>query len=109
MTGVTLLDLQTSVQDKSAFNALAAYSRLCEAFLEFVKRTQPTRIVSPTHNNYIFYQYDKKHGYKLTRPLNIDLFIESVDDFRIAFDRFVAFLGDLRKHQETFTERESAL
>jgi len=108
MKGVTLVDLQASVQDKSAFNTLADYRRLCEAFLDFVRRTQPTRIVAPTHNNYIFYQYDKKYGHRITRPLNIDLLIESVDDFRVAFDRFVSFLGDLRKHQETFTDRESA-
>lgn len=107
MTEVALLDLQASVQDKLAFQTLADYAKLCEAFLEFVGRTQPTRIISPTHNNYIFYQYDDEYGYRVTRPLNIDLFFESVDDFRIAFDRFVALLGDLRKHQETAIERES--
>jgi hypothetical protein len=26
-----------------------------------------TRIVSPTHHNYIFYQYDEAYGYKITR------------------------------------------
>lgn len=105
MTKVTLFDLQASVQDKSAFNILADYLQLCEAFLGFVKRTQPTRIVSPTHNNYIFYQYDEKYGYRVTRPLNIDLFIESVDDFKVAFERFILFLDDLKKHQETVIDR----
>jgi hypothetical protein len=106
MTEVTLRDLQASVQDKSAFTVLSDYSRLGEAFLEFVGRTQPTRIVSPTHNNYVFYQYGEEYGYRVTRPLNRDLFIEPVDDFKIAFDRFVTLLGDLKECQETAVERE---
>jgi len=108
MTGLTLLGLQASVQDKAAFNTLADYSRLCQAFLELVERTQPTRIVSPTHNNYIFYQYDEPHQYRITRPLNIDLFVESPSDFRAAFDRFVTFLSDIRRHQGAITEQRSA-
>jgi hypothetical protein len=108
MTEGTLVDLQASVQDRAAFNTLADYSKLCEAFLEFVKRTQPTRIVSPTYHNYIFYQYGETYNYRITRPLNIDLFIESANDFKNAFDRFIAFLGDLRQHQETAIDRESA-
>ncbi len=108
MTEATLLDLQASVQDRSAFNKLADYSKLCKAFLGFVERTQPTRIVSPTHNNYIFYQYSEEYGYRITRPINVDLFIESVNDFRAMFDEFVSFLGDLQKHQEAATDRESA-
>jgi len=108
MTEITLPDLQASVQDKAAFNTLADYSKLCKAFLELVERAQPTRIVSPTHNNYIFYQYDETYGYRITRPLNIDLFIESGNEFGIAFDRFVTFLSDTRRHQNAITERESA-
>jgi len=56
MKEATLADLQESVQDKSAFGALDDYLTICHAFLSFVGRTHPTRIVSPSHPNYIFYQ-----------------------------------------------------
>jgi hypothetical protein len=108
MTEATLEDLQASVQDRSAFGALSDYVTLCETFLRFVQRTQPTRIISPSHHNYIFYQYDQTHGHRITRPLNVDLFIESASDFRAAVDRFVAFLADLRQHQESAADRKGS-
>ncbi len=107
MTETTLLDLQASVQDKSAFNTLIDYSRLADAFLEYIAKTQPTRIVSPTHTNYIFYQYGEEHGYRLTRPLNTDLFIEQSRMFRNSFERFVSFLQDLRKYQGSILEQQN--
>ena len=100
MTEPTLADLQASVQDRSAFRSLADYFTLCQAFLGLVQRTQPTRIVSPSHHNCVFYQYDEAYGHRITRPLNVELFIESVSDFRVAFERFIAFLSDLRQHQQ---------
>ncbi len=108
MTEVTLLDLQASVQDRAAFTALTDYPRLCAAFLDFIRRAQPTRIVSPTHSNYIFYQYGEEYGYKVTRPLNVDLFLESVDEFESAHDRFISFLADLKKHKEKVADQRSA-
>jgi len=108
MMEISLLDLQASVQDRTAFNALVDYSNLCNAFLELVERTQPTRIVSPTHQNYIFYQYDETYGHRITRPLNAGLFMESPSVFRAAFDRFVTFLADLRRHQNTIIQQEDA-
>ena len=57
MTDATLADLQESVQDKSAFGKLGDYLMIGRAFLAFVQKTRPTRIVSPSHSNYIFYQY----------------------------------------------------
>jgi hypothetical protein len=56
MMEVTLEDLQASVRDTTAFNALEEYQRLCKDFLELITRIQPTRIISPTHNNYAFFQ-----------------------------------------------------
>lgn len=106
MTVAPLEDLQASVQDRSAFGALSDYFTLCEAFLRFVQSMQPTRIISPSHHNYIFYQYDHTYGHRITRPLNVDLFIESVSDFRAAFDRFIAFLADLRQYQESAANRK---
>ncbi|MBP8972833.1 MAG: hypothetical protein KBH93_03065 [Anaerolineae bacterium] len=108
MTDIALLDLQASVQDRSAFTALDAYSQLCEAFLDFIRKTQPTRIVSPTHNNYIFYQYGQEYGHKITRPLNTNLFIESPDVFKAAFERFVMFLADLKRYQEKTCDQKGA-
>jgi hypothetical protein len=108
MTETTLVDLQTSVQDRSAFNALADYFTLGEAFLGFLQRAQPTRIVSPSHHNYVFYQYGETHGYKITRPLNVVLFIESADELKITFERFMTFLADLKQHQAAILDREGA-
>ena len=109
MNEITLLDLQASVQDKSAFSSLGDYRKLCVSFLDFLEGIKPTRIVSPTYNNYIFYQYDADLGYKITRPLNIDLFLESNEDFKIAFDRFIEFLGILKKHKEGILNQEGAM
>lgn len=100
MKKVALADLQESVQDKSAFGTLDDYLTICRTFLDVVKKTRPTRIVSTSHSNYIFYQYGKDYAHKITRPLNVDLFIESVSDFKEIFERFVDFLADLKQHQE---------
>jgi len=100
MKKVRLADLQESVQDKSAFGTLDDYLTICRTFLEVVKKTRPTRIVSTSHPNYIFYQYSEDYGHKITRPLNVDLFIESISDFKEIFERFVDFLTDLKQYQE---------
>lgn len=108
MTEITLVDLQASVRDTSAFNRLEDYYRLCQVFLELVQKMQPTRIVSPTHNNYVFYQYDETYGYKITRPLNTNLFIESESEFSAAFQRFISFLADLKRYQDALLDRPGA-
>lgn len=89
MTTITLADLQASVKDKSAFGELGHYFTLCHTFLTLIEEAQPTRIISPTHHNYVFYQYDEAYGHRITRPLNTNLFLESADDFKIAFERFI--------------------
>jgi len=107
MTRPTLDDLQASVVDRSALRTLGDYLSICRAFLRFVAETHPTRIVSPSQQNYVFYQYGGEFGNKITRPLNSDLFIESPDDFENAFDRFVDFLGDLKRFQARAISRAS--
>jgi hypothetical protein len=102
---ITLADLQASIRDKSAFGKLEHYFVLCHTFLTFIEETKPTRIVSPTHHNYVFYQYDETYGHKITRPLNSDLFLESADKFKTAFERFIAFLTDLKKFQKAVTDQ----
>jgi len=108
MTEITLVDLQASVRDTSAFDKLEDYYRLCKAFLELMQETRPTRIVSPTHSNYVFYQYGEAYGYKITRPLNTSLFIESENEFDLASQRFMSFLADLKQYQDAILDRESA-
>jgi len=100
MKEIKLNDLQASVQDKSAFSKLEDYLNITRAFLGFIAKTRPTRIISPSHHNYIFYQYGKSYGNKITRPLNADLFLESRMAFPKAFERFICFLSDLRRHQD---------
>jgi hypothetical protein len=105
MTTMTLGDLQESVQDTSAFGELGDYLALGCAFLAFAQETRPTRIVSPSHSNYGFFQYGKDHGHKITRLLNSDLWIESLTEFKAAFERLVAFLADLKRHQEQAAQK----
>jgi hypothetical protein len=85
------------VVDRSAFTSLEDYLRLCSAFLGYAENIQPTRIISPSHPNYVFFQYGQDYGHKITRPLNSGLFLEKATIFRSAFDRFTALLGDLRE------------
>ncbi len=100
-----LADLQASVQDRLAFNSLADYVTLCSSFLALLERTRPTRIVSPTHPNYIFYQYDETHSHRITRPLNTHLFIENEQSFLAEFERCAGFLDDLKIYQEHILDR----
>jgi len=107
MTAITLEDLQASVRDKSAFGELGHYFTLCHTFLSLIEETRPTRIISPTYHNYVFYQYDESYGHRITRPLNTNLFFESADDFKIAFERFIAFLADLKRFQDTVIDLDT--
>ena len=106
MTSMTLFDLQASVRDKSAFSKLDDYRAIGLAFLKVLQEIRPTRIISPSHQNYIFYQYGPDYGHKITRPLNIDLFIESSSDLSREFERFIAFLSDLRRYQASAADRK---
>jgi len=108
MKEATLEDLQESVQDKSAFSTLEDYFTISLEFLNFVEKSCPTRIISPSQPNYIFYQYGKDYKNKITRPLNIDLFIESVGNFKTAFERYKSFLVDLSHHREATVNRKGS-
>lgn len=104
MIDLTLDDLQASVRDRTAFRMLDDYFALCDAFLQFVEKTHATRIVSPTHTNYIFYQFGSDYEHRVTRPLNTNLFIESSQLIRAEFNRFMSFLQDLRRYQDATAE-----
>ncbi|MEZ4832635.1 MAG: hypothetical protein R2873_11670 [Caldilineaceae bacterium] len=99
MTMASLLDLQASLRDRTAFHTLSDFYTICDAFLALLQDSRPTRIVSPSHSHYVFYQYDQDFGHKITRPLNTRLFIESQDDFNVAYNRFIDFLHDLKQYQ----------
>ena len=94
-------DLQASVQDKQAFRALEDYSKLSLYFVKTISSLNPTRIVSPKNAAYIFYQYGENLGHRITRPINTNLFIDSDIELQVAWDRFYAFLADLKKHGES--------
>ena len=104
MRKATLGDLQESLADKSGFKQLADYEKFCSAFLALVETERPTRIVSPSHEHYVFYQYGKANRNKITRPLNTQLFFESGDELSAAFDRFIQFLGDLKKRKQAIAD-----
>ncbi|MGH2506326.1 MAG: hypothetical protein ACRDHZ_02770 [Ktedonobacteraceae bacterium] len=70
MSNIHLHDLQASVRDTLAFTTLTDYITLCQTLLELLEETQPTRIISPAHHSYIFYQYGQEFDYKITHPLN---------------------------------------
>ncbi|HEX9989129.1 MAG TPA: hypothetical protein VGE45_11710 [Chloroflexia bacterium] len=106
MIGETLASLQGSFQSGSRFATLADYFTLSYSFLSFTNN-RLTRIVSPTHHNYIFYQYGEEAGYKITRPLNTKLFIESPVELKNAFDRFFIFLADLKRNQGMFADSDN--
>ena len=107
MSRYTLDDLQASVVDKTAFTTLDNYLQLATAFLEYVKDTRPTEIVSPTQQNYFFLQYAKAHGSKITRPLNGNLFIRSIPALMDAYGRLTQLLADLKREQERVSDREA--
>lgn len=93
-------NLQRTVQNKEAFNALSEYFDVCFTFLRLIEKSKPTRIVSPTHHNYIFFQYGRAFGHKITRPLNSDLYCEASAEFKMTFERFMDFLADLKRYGE---------
>jgi hypothetical protein len=109
MKKATLGDLQESLADKSGFKQLDDYVKFCSTFLALVEMERPTRIVSPSPSNehYVFYQYGKANRNKITRPLNTRLFFESSEELSAAFERFVQFLGDLKKHKQGAAEGKS--
>ncbi len=107
MRSPDLPDLQASIRDSSAFSSLEDYLLIAQSYLRYVEDASLTRIVSPSYHNYIFYQYPKDYGHNLTRPLNTDLFFESAGEAASAFERFMDFLPELRRHRESTVEKDA--
>lgn len=104
MKRTALGDLQASLDDKTGFRHLSDYLKFGQAFLAMLEQDKPTRIVSPSHSHYVFYQYSKEHGHAITRPLNTQLFYESQEELTAAFARFTDFLKDLKRHKAAIAE-----
>ena len=104
-----LESLKMAVRDKTTWN-LADYYNICYKFLNFIDSAHPTRIVSPVrqNNHYIFYQYDVAVNHRITRPLNTNLFIESPEDFKNAFEGVMTFLADLKLRHEYVNNKASS-
>ncbi len=106
MNTINLNDLQESVCDSSAFSGFPDYYKMCECFLDILSSYNLTKIVSPSHQNYIFFQYDKEYGHKITRPLNTNLFINNLTEFKTEYERFINFLGDIKREQGAINEKK---
>lgn len=100
MSTAGLRDLQTALKDPLRLQTLDEFAAVTAEFLDFLGTEQPTRIISPTHHNYVFFQYTEEYGHKITRPLNSHLFIESPELFQSAYKQFTAFLADLSQQQD---------
>lgn len=107
MSNPNLPDLQESIRDSSAFTKLEDYLLIAQSYLRYMEEDSLTRIVSPSHHNYIFYQYPEDHGHNPTRPLNTDLFFESSREAAPAFERFADFLPELRRYRERIVEKDA--
>lgn len=105
MSNPTLADLRVSILDTNAFTTLNDYIKVCCAFLSYLEQTLPTRIMSPNIQHYIFFQYGSNDAHKITRPLNSNLFFESLPNFQKACDSFVNFLGDLKRYQQNINNQ----
>jgi len=100
MKRISLSTLQSSVQDSSAFQQLSDYHKLTKCFLSFLAASKPTRIVSPSQNNYIFFQYGSTFSHRITRPLNTNLYVESDTEFSAMFSQFLSLLQDIKRSQQ---------
>ncbi len=98
MMATSLLDLQESIKDRSAFGALDDYYTITVAFLELLEESPPTRIIAPNDHRYIFYQYSKTFDHKITRLLNTELYSKTVEEFQLAYEKLDVFLTDLRRN-----------
>lgn len=107
MSDYTLADLRASILDTTAFTTLTDYIKIGYVFLKYVEETAPTRIICPTIRHYIFFQYGSNDAYKITRPLNSNLFFESSEAFQQACGRFIDFLGDLKRYQQNVASQSS--
>ena len=103
-----LTDLQRRVIGSDDFDSMEGYFNVCRDFLQLLGESEPTRIISPTEHDYVFFQFGEEFGHKITRPLNTSLFIEKSPEFQRESGRFVGLLNDLRvKETDALTLRKN--
>lgn len=100
----SLTELQTSVQDPNAFSELADYFSAAQKYLGYLATTAPTRIISPSHPHYCFYQYPQDFQHAITRPINTNLFMADPQQYTRASGDFLQFLSDLRLQKEKLAD-----
>jgi len=96
---MNLHELQETVRNREGFTSLDKYHDVCFAFLELLEQSRPTRIISPSDDKYIFFQFGKEFGHKITRPLNAAIFSEKSRDFTREFAQFHNLLLDLKRSE----------
>jgi len=96
---VDLYQLQEVVKDPGAFDSLQKYFNITVSFLELLADKRPTKIISPTNHNYIFFQFGEEFGHKITRPLNTEILCERRKAFSTNFNRLIGLLRDLRRKE----------
>jgi len=103
MNGDLLRDLRRSVQNTDSFQSLDEYFEVCDSFLNLLE-SKPIKITSPSHHNYIFYQYDETFNHTITRPINSDLFIGDKVEFEANIPILMEFLQDLKKEEDSIVD-----
>ncbi len=104
MNGDLLNDLMKSVKDTNSFQSLDEYFEVCDSFLGLLE-SKPTKITSPSHHNYIFYQYDEAFKHTITRPINSNLFIENRTEFEANVPILMDFLQDLEREEGSIVNK----
>jgi hypothetical protein len=92
--------LQSRVKDKDDLQSLDRYFNICYSFLKYIQSEKPTRIISPTEHNYIFFQYSNDFNHNITRPINSAIFIENSREFKTEFKMFIEFLEILKEKED---------
>ena len=94
---MTLEQMRDTVCQLDSLRSLEEYIHLAHQYLLYLAQEKPTQIISPSNQNYRFFQYGEQQGFKITRPLNYDLFQASAKKFQVAAGRFVDTLEVLGK------------
>ncbi|GER82262.1 hypothetical protein KTAU_09000 [Thermogemmatispora aurantia] len=88
---------QKKMLDTLAFQQLDEYKDYCTDFIKFMKVSPIECVVSSSHPQYMFLNYQNLLGIRrITRPINRYLFINDIDEFEYNFEVFKDMLEDLR-------------
>jgi hypothetical protein len=105
---MNLSELMNFVINKRNFSRLEEYLTFCDYYLEYIAKNLQAIIVSQNENNYIFFQYDKKGNFQITRPINLNLFY-SFDNWLTTKVRFKDIIRFIRNIQGNDTESQEII